>query len=192
MLGRCYLLARLRIAKVKTSLLGPIDSTWTTASSRQRRLRRRRRPVHPLEPRRSTLSREGGSGHRHRYWQGVTAGRARGGALKELTPEASGKSTLAVIQPGADPRTVRHVSSSPTTEESDGISPQAQPQPEAEMGLLYPSAGGVYGVCGPVRGCSSSGLRSRSALSRSVWRCLLQRASSPGPSLARCAVLCLR
>ena len=31
------------------------------------------------------------------------------GVIKELTPEASGKSTLAVIQPGADPRTVRHV-----------------------------------------------------------------------------------
>ena len=31
------------------------------------------------------------------------------GVIKELTPEASGKSTLAVIRPGADPRTVRHV-----------------------------------------------------------------------------------
>ena len=31
------------------------------------------------------------------------------GVIKELTPEASGKSALAVIQPGADPRTVRHV-----------------------------------------------------------------------------------
>ena len=31
------------------------------------------------------------------------------GVIKELTPEASGKSTLAVIQPGADPCTVRHV-----------------------------------------------------------------------------------
>ena len=31
------------------------------------------------------------------------------GVIKELTPEASGKSMLAVIKPGADPRTVRHV-----------------------------------------------------------------------------------
>jgi len=31
------------------------------------------------------------------------------GVVKELVPEASGKSTLAVIQPGADPRTVKHV-----------------------------------------------------------------------------------
>ena len=31
------------------------------------------------------------------------------GVIRELTPEASGKSMLAVIKPGADPRTVRHV-----------------------------------------------------------------------------------
>ena len=36
-------------------------------------------------------------------------GALRGTVGEELTPEASGKSTLAVIQPGADPRTVRHV-----------------------------------------------------------------------------------
>ena len=31
------------------------------------------------------------------------------GVIKELVPEASGKSMTAVIEPGADPRTVRHV-----------------------------------------------------------------------------------
>ena len=31
------------------------------------------------------------------------------GVVQELVPEASGKSTIAVIKPGADPRTVRHV-----------------------------------------------------------------------------------
>ena len=31
------------------------------------------------------------------------------GVVKELVPEASGKSTIAVIKPGADPRTVKHV-----------------------------------------------------------------------------------
>lgn len=31
------------------------------------------------------------------------------GVVQELVPEASGKSTLAVIKPGADPRTVKHV-----------------------------------------------------------------------------------
>lgn len=57
---------------------------------------------------RSTLSREGdqvittGLG-------GVFPPDVLVGVIKELTPEASGKSTLAVIQPGADPRTVRHV-----------------------------------------------------------------------------------
>ena len=57
---------------------------------------------------RSTLSREGdqvittGLG-------GVFPPDVLVGVNKELTPEASGKSTLAVIQPGADPRTVRHV-----------------------------------------------------------------------------------
>ena len=57
---------------------------------------------------RSTLSREGN--------QVITTGLGGVfppdvlvGVIKELTPEASGKSTLAVIQPGADPRTVRHV-----------------------------------------------------------------------------------
>ena len=57
---------------------------------------------------RSTLSREG--------YQVITTGLGGVfppdvlvGVIKELTPEASGKSTLAVIQPGADPRTVRHV-----------------------------------------------------------------------------------
>ena len=56
---------------------------------------------------RSTLSREGdqvittGLG-------GVFPPDVLVGVIKELTPEASGKSTLAVIQPGADPRTVRH------------------------------------------------------------------------------------
>ena len=57
---------------------------------------------------RSTLSREGGPGHHHRSGRGVPAGRA-GGRHQGADPEASGKSTLAVIQPGADPRTVRHV-----------------------------------------------------------------------------------
>ena len=57
---------------------------------------------------RSTLSREGdqvittGLG-------GVFPPDVLVGVIKELTPEASGKSTLAVIRPGADPRTVRHV-----------------------------------------------------------------------------------
>ena len=57
---------------------------------------------------RSTLSREGdqvittGLG-------GVFPPDVLVGVIKELTPEASGKSTLAVIQLGADPRTVRHV-----------------------------------------------------------------------------------
>ena len=57
---------------------------------------------------RSTLSREGdqvittGLG-------GVFPPDVLVGVIKELTPEASGKSALAVIQPGADPRTVRHV-----------------------------------------------------------------------------------
>ena len=57
---------------------------------------------------RSTLSREGdqvittGLG-------GVFPPDVLVGVIKELTPEASGKSTLAVIQPGADPRAVRHV-----------------------------------------------------------------------------------
>lgn len=31
------------------------------------------------------------------------------GVVQELVPEASGKSTIAVIKPGADPRTVKHV-----------------------------------------------------------------------------------
>ncbi len=31
------------------------------------------------------------------------------GVVQELVPEASGKSTMAVIKPGADPRTVKHV-----------------------------------------------------------------------------------
>ncbi|MGN0662458.1 MAG: rod shape-determining protein MreC, partial [Faecalibacterium sp.] len=31
------------------------------------------------------------------------------GVVKELVPEASGKSTIAVVQPGADARTARHV-----------------------------------------------------------------------------------
>ena len=31
------------------------------------------------------------------------------GVVKELVPEASGKSTIAVLKPGADPRTVKHV-----------------------------------------------------------------------------------
>lgn len=57
---------------------------------------------------RSTLSREGdqvittGLG-------GVFPPDVLVGVIKELTPEASGKSMLAVIKPGADPRTVRHV-----------------------------------------------------------------------------------
>ena len=31
------------------------------------------------------------------------------GVVQELVPEASGKSTIAVLKPGADPRTVKHV-----------------------------------------------------------------------------------
>ena len=31
------------------------------------------------------------------------------GVVQELVPEASGKSTVAVLRPGADPRTVKHV-----------------------------------------------------------------------------------
>ena len=31
------------------------------------------------------------------------------GTVQEVVPEASGKSSLAVIRPGADPRTVKHV-----------------------------------------------------------------------------------
>ena len=31
------------------------------------------------------------------------------GVVQELVPEVSGKSTIAVIKPGTDPRTVRHV-----------------------------------------------------------------------------------
>ena len=30
------------------------------------------------------------------------------GVVQELVPEVSGKSTIAVIKPGTDPRTVRH------------------------------------------------------------------------------------
>ena len=30
------------------------------------------------------------------------------GVVQELVPEVSGKSTIAVVKPGADPRTVRH------------------------------------------------------------------------------------
>ncbi len=57
---------------------------------------------------RSTLSREGdqvittGLG-------GVFPPEVLVGVIKELTTAASGKSMLAVIKPGADPRTVRHV-----------------------------------------------------------------------------------
>ena len=38
------------------------------------------------------------------------------GVVQELVPEASGKSTIAVIKPGADPRTVKHVLSLPITD----------------------------------------------------------------------------
>ena len=31
------------------------------------------------------------------------------GIVQEVVPEASGKSSIAVIKPGADPRTVKHV-----------------------------------------------------------------------------------
>ena len=31
------------------------------------------------------------------------------GVVKEVVPEVSGKSSVAVIRPGADPRTVKHV-----------------------------------------------------------------------------------
>lgn len=31
------------------------------------------------------------------------------GVVQELVPEDSGKSTIAVLKPGADPRTVKHV-----------------------------------------------------------------------------------
>ena len=30
------------------------------------------------------------------------------GVVREVVPEVSGKSSIAVIEPGADPRTVRH------------------------------------------------------------------------------------
>ena len=58
----------------------------------------------------------GGPGHHHGSGRGVPAGRA-GGRHQGADPEASGKSTLAVIRPGADPARCAMCSSSPTTEE---------------------------------------------------------------------------
>ena len=40
---------------------------------------------------------------------GVFPPDVRVGVVQELVPEASGKSTIAVLKPGADPRTVKHV-----------------------------------------------------------------------------------
>ena len=91
---------------------------------------------------RSTETHAGGSGHHHRSGRGVPPDLLVG-TVQDVVPEASGKSSIAVVRPGADPphRQARFYHYCVLRRaHCYGISPQAQPQSDAEVGLLCSGA----------------------------------------------------